>query len=71
MAQRLRATDGTMFAAVCGLYNKGRADCDAVFEPRAGLAVHFRVAVPRDRIAAGLIAVQARAAEIARDLLRS
>jgi hypothetical protein len=70
VARRLRATNGTMFAAVCGLYNRGRADCDAVFEPRPGLAVYFRVAVPRDRIAAELIAVQARVAEIARDLLR-
>lgn len=67
---RLRADDGTPFAAGCRLYNEGKADCDAVFEPRPGLAAQFQVSVARDQATTQLTAVQARAAEIVRDLLQ-
>jgi hypothetical protein len=67
---RLSAGDGTTFVAACWLFNKGRAECDAVFEPRPGLAAQFRVSVARDRMAAVLTAVQAQTAAIVQDLLR-
>jgi hypothetical protein len=67
---RLRADDGTPIAAGCWLYNAGKAECDAVFEPRPGLAAQFQVSVARDQAAAQLTAVQRRAAEIIRDLLQ-
>ena len=67
---RLRAGDGTTFVAGCWLFNKGRAECDAVFEPRPGLAAQFRVSVDRDRMTAELTAVRDKTAAIVEDLLQ-
>jgi hypothetical protein len=67
---RLSAGDGATFVAGCWLFNKGRAECDAVFEPRPGLAAQFRVTVARNQMAAELTAVQVKTAAIVQDLLR-
>jgi hypothetical protein len=70
VAWRLRTADGTPLAVSCRHYDRDLTSCYAIFEPRPGLAARFRLAVRRDQVAAEAIAIQARVAEIARDLLR-
>lgn len=66
----LHAADGTPFAASCRHYSDASASCYAVFEPRPGLAARFHFATKPEAIATEALAVQARVAEIAADLLR-
>jgi hypothetical protein len=70
IAWRMRAADGTPFAVLCRHYGTDLTSCDAVFEPRVGLAARFHFDVPRDQVADEMVAIQARVAEIAADLLR-
>jgi hypothetical protein len=67
---RLRAADGTPLAVLCQNYGTDRTGCDAVFEPRRGLAARFHFDVQRHQVVTELLAIQGRVAEIAADLLR-
>lgn len=66
----LHADDGTPFAASCRRYTDASASCYAVFEPHPGLAARFRFAARPETVATEAVAIQARVAEIAADLLR-
>ena len=51
-------------------YGTDRTGCDAVFEPRRGLAARFHFDVQRHQVVTELLAIQGRVASIAADLLR-
>jgi hypothetical protein len=66
----LHAADGTPFATSCRRYSDASASCYAVFEPYPGLVARFHFATKPEAIAIEALAIQARVAEIAADLLR-
>jgi hypothetical protein len=69
-AWRLRAAGGAPVAVICHDYAYNLASCQAVFEPRPGLAALFQFSSAHDKVATKTLVVQARVADIVTDLLR-
>lgn len=68
-AWRLRAASGAPVAVICHDYAHNLAGCQAVFEPRPGLAALFQFSSAHDKVATKTLMVQARVAEILTGLL--